>query len=437
MFIAESLNAPMNNQRSNPQSATVDPQLPTPPRPARTLWLLGVLHAFTHLYHVALVPLYLPIQRGLELDSVAQATLLQTVLMLAYFVPSYAMGILADRFDRRLLLSFGLALNGLGFVALALAPNFACALASVFVAGIGGSFYHPAATAMIARLFPVGTGRALGLVGIGAGAGFFLSPIYTGWRAEMSGWRAPVFELGLLGMVMAAVFYALAGASSAHTPPSRAAARTPMFPTHALWIWFILASILFGLRDFAGTGMGSLSSLFMQKVHGFGLHETGLTLSAIFLAAVISNPFFGALSDRGRIRWTCLVLGVAALLVGWFPHVPPQWFVPVFALYGFFFMASYPMIEAALMESVPDAVRGRIYGFFITVGGLIGNLSHWQIGNRVEAMGGATHQAADYVPIYTALALLIVVSLAGLPCLHAIRKRESALAETLPSPRAR
>jgi MFS family permease len=95
-------------------------------------------------------------------------------------------------------------------------------------------------------------------------------------------------------------------------------------------------------------------------------------------------------------------------------------------------MASYPMIEAALMESVPDAVRGRIYGFFITVGGLIGNLSHWQIGNRVEAMGAATHQAVDYVPIYTALALLIVVSLAGLPCLHAIRKRESALAETLP-----
>jgi len=423
----------MNHQRSNSQSSTIDPQLPTPAHPARTLWLLGVLHAFTHIYHVALVPLYLPIQRGLELDSVAQATLLQTVLMLAYFVPSYAMGILADRFDRRLLLSFGLALNGLGFVALALAPNFACALASVFVAGIGGSFYHPAATAMIARLFPVGTGRALGLVGIGAGAGFFLSPIYTGWRAEMSGWRAPVFELGLLGMVMAVVFYALASTSSAHTPPSRAAACTPMFPTRALWIWFILASILFGLRDFAGTGMGSLSSLFMQKVHGFGLHETGLTLSAIFLAAVISNPFFGALSDRGRIRWTCFVLGVAALLVGWFPHVPPQWFVPVFALYGFFFMASYPMIEAALMESVPDAVRGRIYGFFITVGGLIGNLSHWQIGNRVEAMGGATHQAADYIPIYTALALLIVVSLAGLPCLHAIRKRESALAQTLPA----
>lgn len=415
------------------QPSTFDVQPAIPPHPARTLWLLGVLHAFTHIYHVALVPLYLPIQRDLALGGVEQATLLQTVLMLAYFVPSYAMGILADRFDRRLLLSFGLALNGLGFVALAMAPNFAWAFASVFVAGIGGSFYHPSATAMIARLFPIGTGRALGLVGIGAGAGFFVSPIYTGWRAEMSGWRAPVLELGLLGMAIAAAFYLLARSPATHAPPSRSATRTPMFPTRTLWFWFALASILFGLRDFAGTGMGSLSSLFMQKVHGFGLHETGLTLSAIFLAAVISNPFFGGLSDRGRMRWTCFVLGVAALLVAWFPHIPPQWFVPVFALYGFFFMASYPMIEAALMESVPDAVRGRVYGFFITVGGLIGNLSHWQVGERVHAMGQSTHQANDYFPIYTTLALLILVSLAGLPCLHAIRKREAILAQPHPA----
>jgi MFS family permease len=206
-----------------------------------------------------------------------------------------------------------------------------------------------------------------------------------------------------------------------------------MFPTRTLWFWFFLASVLFGLRDFAGTGMGSLSSLFMQKVHEFGLHETGLTLSAIFLAAIISNPFFGGLSDRGRIRWTCFVLGVAALLVAWFPHVPPQWFIPVFALYGFFFMASYPMIEAALMESVPDAVRGRVYGFFITVGGLIGNLSHWQVGDRVNAMGQSNHQASDYFLLYTGLALLILISLAGLPCLHAIRKRESILSQPHPA----
>lgn len=38
----------------------------------RTLWLTGMLHCFTHLYGVALLPLYLLMQRDLKLDSVFQ-----------------------------------------------------------------------------------------------------------------------------------------------------------------------------------------------------------------------------------------------------------------------------------------------------------------------------------------------------------------------------
>ena len=131
---------------------------------ARTLTLVSVLHAFTHVYQVALMPLYLPIQKSFHLDSVGSATFLVTLMMLSYFLPSYVMGVMADRFSRKKLLGLGLAVNGLGFIGLALAPSYPLALASVVVAGFGGSFFHPAATALIARLYPVNTGRALGLV---------------------------------------------------------------------------------------------------------------------------------------------------------------------------------------------------------------------------------------------------------------------------------
>ena len=120
----------------------------------RTLWLTGVLHAFTHLYQVALMPLYLLMQRDFGFASVSQATLLLTVMMAACFAPSYPIGVLADRMNRKTLLGFGLALNALGFAALALAPNYAWALVAVTVAGFGGSFYHPAATAMVTRFGP-------------------------------------------------------------------------------------------------------------------------------------------------------------------------------------------------------------------------------------------------------------------------------------------
>ena len=94
-----------------------------PNHKVRTLWLCGALHAFTHIYHVALMPLYLPIQRDLQLAGVEQATLLVTLTMIAYFVPSYGMGVLADRLSRKKLLATGLMINGLGYLGLSFAPN--------------------------------------------------------------------------------------------------------------------------------------------------------------------------------------------------------------------------------------------------------------------------------------------------------------------------
>jgi MFS family permease len=404
----------------------------------RTLWLTGLLHAFTHLYQVALIPLYLLIQRDFKFANVGQATLLLTVMMAACFGPSYPIGVLADRMNRKKLLAFGLALNGAGFAALALAPSYGWALVAVTVAGLGGSFYHPAATAMVARLFPGSTGKALGLVGIGAGAGFFVGPIYAGWRAQSlepllgpAAWRRPVLELGLLGIAIAGLFALLADNERPAPATERRSVRAgQLFPTPALWFFFLAYCLAFSVRDFVGGSMGSLNSLFLQKAHNYDPKWTGLALSGIFIAATISNPLFGSLSDGGRKRWIALALVVAAVLVLLFPHVPAGWSIPVLVLYGFFFMGSYPMTEAALIESVPDAVRGRAFGIFVMCGGVIGNLSHWAAGVKVKELGESAHSVSSYFSTYAVMALLLVVSLTGLFCLHAIQRREPAAAPT-------
>jgi len=415
-----------------------------PNHKTRTLWLAGALHAFTHVYQVALLPLYLLIQKDLKLVSVCQATLLVTVMMAGYFLPAYPMGMAADRFNRKKLLAGGLAINSLGFILLSLAPNYATALLAVFLSGVGGSFYHPAATAMVARLCPVGTGKALGLVGIGASVGFFVGPLYAGWRvgaleaaAGATAWRQPVLELGVLGLLMTGIFVWLAPEEAPQTGQTGQTGRTDgtggqesvrkaarLFPTPALWVFFLLAAFCFSLRDFTGASMGSLGSLFLQKAHDYSPKLTGLALSGIFLASAVSNPLFGHLSDRGRMRWTMMVLLVAAAVVALFPHAPAAATIPTYLVYGFFFMASYPMVEAALMESVPDAMRGRVFGLFITVGGLVGNSSHWAVGAWVKQLGDRASAPEGYFAGYAFLAALLVVSLLGLPCLHAIRTRE-------------
>jgi MFS transporter, FSR family, fosmidomycin resistance protein len=395
----------------------------------RTLWLTGVLHGFTHLYGVALLPLYLRIQQDLKLTSVEPATLLVTMQGLAYFAPSYLLGVLADRWSRKKLLAVGLAINALGFIALALSPSYPLAMASVIVSGIGGSFYHPAATALIVRLFPEGRGRALGLAGIGAGIGFLFGPLYSGWRAVATGsWRAPVLELGLLGLLAAGLFSWLADEERdplpAPAPPARHPVSEPLFPSRSLWFFFLGYSLFFSLRDFAGSAMATSSSLFLQNARGFSPKLTGLALSGIFLLSAVSNPLFGRLSDGGRRRWLSFLLVMSAILISAFPHVSGPALVPVVLGFGFFFLASYPVSEAALMESVPDSVRGRVFGLFIMIGGLAGNLSHWLVGDWVEKLGPRAALPASYLPLYAVLSGLALLSLGALPCLGRLRKRK-------------
>ena len=200
--------------------------------------------------------------------------------------------------------------------------------------------------------------------------------------------------------------------------------RVPIFPKRSLWAFFIAASLAFSLRDFAGASMSTLGSLFLQKAHGFSLQATGVALSGIFIASAVSNPLFGHLSDRGRGRWGALVLLIAASLMALFPHAPVQWLLPIFVVYGFFQMASYPIVEAALMEAVPNAVRGRVMGFWITVGGVVGNLAHWIMGQQVQSFAAQASHPQTYFGLYGVLGLLMLLSLLGFPCLHAIRKRE-------------
>jgi len=54
----------------------------------------------------------------------------------------------------------------------------------------------------------------------------------------------------------------------------------------------------------------------------------------------------------------------------------------------------------------------------------VGNLAHWQMGFWVQRLGPGAQSPGRYYPLYGLLALLVVLSLVGLPFLHAIRKRE-------------
>jgi MFS family permease len=388
-----------------------------------TLWLCGILHAFTHLYTTALIPLYLLIQKDFQLSGDGQAALLVTMQTVAYVLPSYWLGVLADKYSRKTIMAAGLMLNGLAFIALAVAPNYGCAMVCLVVAGFGGSFYHPAATAIVARLFPLNTGHALGRVGIGAGVGFFVGPVYAGWRAATAGWRTPLWELGLLGVLVALAFYWFAQDEMVVVAPKRQQAVRQAWKCETRWLWvFLSVCVAFSLRDFAGGGMSTLSSLFLQRAWGYDSAWAGVALGSLSLMAIISNPLFGSLSDRNREGSIRLVLLIAAVLAALMPWLPRQCLFPALLAYGFFFMASFPMVEAAVVSAVPDHVRGRVMGFLMLFCGGASSISHWIMGEGVKALGSRSGTPTAFAPLFVTLSFLIIAALLGLRGLRALRR---------------
>jgi MFS family permease len=394
------------------------------PQRTRTLWLCGILHVFTHIYTMALVPLYLVIQRDLGLAGEGQATFLVTALGLTYCLASLPMGVLADHVDRRFLLGAGLAANGLAFIGLSQAPSYGWAVGFCVAAGLAGSFFHPAATSMTADLFPDQRGRAIGRVAMGAAIGFWFGPAYSGWRSATAGWRAPVLELGLMGLAMAVIFFLLAPPAPSQPHSSEAHPHGhPSLSRVRFWALIILAGVLFSLRDFGAAGMGTLVSLFLQHARGFDARATGALIGGMYLVSLVSNPLFGAMSDRVRLRLAAGLLVVAAVTMALVPWVSRGLLLPLLLVHGFFFMANYPVVEAALMESVPVRVRGRVFGLFITICGTVGNLAHWVAGSLVERLPDQAPRS--YAPLFLGLSVCVVLSISALAVLNAVRHRRA------------
>lgn len=397
-----------------------------------SLWLVTLLHAITHIYQFALIPLYLAIRADLHLTGDWQATMLVTVQGVVYFGVSLPMGILADKMSRKKLLVIGTFMNGLAMLGFACAPNYGWAIAWMALAGLAGSFFHPAATPLMVALFPERPGWALGRAAIGAAFGFFIAPFYSGWRAQAAGWRQPCLELAIAGIVAAVLFQLFA--REPHDAP-HATERATEHSTRSQWKMLTavaLVALAFSLRDFGTSGITTFNSLFLQRGLGFDAKATGAMLGLMFLTGMLSNPLLGALSDKRRfLACTVTILCTAALAVV-IPWASREWIWLALCFYGFFTLANYPITEAALMESVPDVLRGRTFGVFITVGGTIASFAHWAMGKVADSLqhraAGANTAlaAADFAPWYLLLAGLIAVSVIGISGIRWLRKLQTA-----------
>lgn len=430
-----------------------------------------LLHAFTHAYGTMLVPLYLPMRDELNLWGVGAASLIVTVYGLVYCLGSYPAGVLADRGNRKALLGVGLILNALAILLMGLTRRYELLILLGILAGLAGTLFHPAANALSTAHYPRSPGMAVGVLSIGAGIGFFAGPRYAGWRAEVAGWQTPLVEAGLFGLAFGGLFLlvarevrkpaASATGSSLPLPPreggveggSNGELRTsrgdaPLTPTlsgrergperasHAgnraargdgwvgrparaespraplgrslRWRMVGIAAVLAG-RDFAGIASLSLASIYLQKARGLSVGQAGLIIGSMMLIAIVANPIAVYLSPgRRRLPMLAAVLIAGGAIIAVVPFVPVDYALPVLCVFQACHLGSYAVSEAAMLERVDPAVRGRVIGIFLTIAGTIASASPWLMGAWVDAMGDRALEPRAYALPFGTLGLLLV-----------------------------
>ncbi len=74
------------------------------------------------------------------------------------------------------------------------------------------------------------------------------------------------------------------------------------------------------------------------------------------------------------------------------------------------------------MQSLPDPLRGRAFGMFLTVNGVIASLAHWAMGAVADSLEQRALTPASFGPWFAFLGALIALGMLGVPAIRWLRR---------------
>ncbi len=320
-----------------------------------------VAHAIKHLYNSGQGSLIMPeIKISLGLNR-AQFGSLGTSSSIAWWTSTMVAGYLGDKFSNRagMMLAAAMSLMGGAFYLMGIAPNYKTVLVVMFLAGIGGSLFHPPALGELSRRFPPDRrGFAVSLHGMGANIGEFLGPFAVAGLLTFMMWRDVLkISLGPALLVAAAVWILM--------PSRKAAVEDAVSSTRGYFrslanlmrnrVLLILI-VATALRSIGEGGVSAFLPLYMREDLKYSAITVALFLSLAQAAGIVSQPIMGILSDKVG-RKPILVTGTGLVMLSAFALsvVKPgvQLFLAVLVRGAFNFSLHHIFVAAAL-----DAARG-------------------------------------------------------------------------------
>ncbi len=288
-----------------------------------TLGLLLVIYSVNQIDRQIMSILIEPVKNELLLSDTQMGWLVGGAFAIFYTFAGFPIARMADRGNRRNIMSIALLIWSVMTVASGLSRSFAQLMAARIGVGVGEAGCTPPAHSIISDSFPTERrATALSIYSLGVPIGLLFGFSLGGLIAEQVGWRTAFFVAGAPGVALALLTRLTlrepergafdAGASTAVEPISATLGFIGRLPA--------MRQMLMGtaLQTLCLAGLGTFNASFLMRVHDFSISQAGIALGLISgIAGGASVMAAGALADRlglSDLRWHCWLPSVGALV---------------------------------------------------------------------------------------------------------------------------
>ncbi|MEZ4332257.1 MAG: MFS transporter [Myxococcota bacterium] len=314
---------------------------PTAPSRAQTrspaggypLWVLALLtlaYILNFLDRQLLAIVARDVKAELALSDTQLAVLLGPAFVLCFTLASFVLARAADRGSRKWVLTIGLAAWSLFTAGCGVATSFVQLAGMRFAVGIGEAAGAPPSQSMIADYFgPAQRARAMSVFGLGIYFGTALGAAGGGLIADRFDWRTAFLAAGALGLPLAlAIGWSVREPERTvdveDVPQTALLARIGAVFARPTYRWLMAAA---ACQSFIGYAALSWSALYLQRVFGMSLSESGIAFGLLAGGSGAVGCFAGGvLADRFGARdprWYGRISGGACLAAA-----------PLFALFA-------------------------------------------------------------------------------------------------------
>jgi ACS family hexuronate transporter-like MFS transporter len=345
----------------------------------------------------------------------AQVGLFFSAFYLAMAGFSLGAGWLADRFGVRRTMVAGHLSLGLCTISAALAPSFAWAFASFFLAGLGYSFLNPASSKGVMSWFRrEERATAMGIKQTGVPAGGVVTAMLAPQLVLIIGWRGALASLGVINSLFGFLFSSLWRDPTyiAAAAPSEHRVRKETEPSLNVWSFLPVSC---GTAIFLVGQMALITyiPLYLKDALGFSAYWASQALALTQAGAMIGRIGWGVASDRlfgGHRKVVLILIGLISMVsligLGFMTRQSPLYLLLLILFLSGLCLVGYQGVSYALIGEMAGTARtGAALGMMITINAACATLGTPLFGYIVDR---TESYAVAWLSLAGALALGIV-----------------------------